>query len=357
MNDLISIIIPVYNAESYIAECMECVMNQTYRNIEVIFIDDGSEDGSAQLCKVYLEKDNRIRYFHKKNGGAASARNVGIKQAHGEFLYFMDVDDILEKSAIELLYNAYQINQVDFVIGNVKHIGIYGQEELEWTIEDKIFENRDAIKNLVFAFADDMKSNKILYSAWGKLYRADIIKKEHLYYNEKMHTHEDNVFVIAYLSYCNSAYYVGECLYIYRHYRRGEIDDKKSYSETGWLSGPLDFRYIVKEVRKILPGKENNQVVGNFYSEYAILTMFHCIRQIKIYSMHDLRILYSIIYRIVKGQKETRRAVTYYVQKHDDNAKIIPFFVKKGWVLLIIITFKFQIINLKKKSKDYNLRV
>ena len=354
MEDLISIIIPVYNAELYIVECMECVLNQTYRNIEVIFVDDGSEDGSAQLCKTYLEKDDRIKYFYKKNGGAASARNIGIIQAHGKYLYFMDVDDILEKNAIEKLYNAYQINQVDFVIGNVKHISIYGMEELEGITEDKIFADREAIKNLVYTFADDMKSNKMLYSAWGKLYRADIIKEKHLYYNEKIHTHEDNVFVIAYLSYCNSAYYVGECLYVYRHYRQTDIDDSKSYSETGWLLGPLDFRYIVREVRKILVGGKYNQVIGNFYSEYAILTIFHCVRQVKIQSAHDLKMLYALIYRIVKREKTTRQAITYYVQKHDDNARIIPFFIKRGWILLIIITFKIQIINLEKKSSEHN---
>lgn len=349
MNELISIIIPIYNAELYLAECMEYVLNQTYHNIEIILIDDGSRDRSAELCKKYLESDNRIKYFYKENGGAASARNYGIEQAYGKYLYFMDVDDFLEKSAIELLYNAYQMYQVDFVIGNVKHICMYGKEELEWPVENRIFKNQSAIEKLVYEFADDMKSNKILYCAWGKLYRADIIKKVPVYFNEKMHTHEDNVFVLEYLSNCNSAYYIGKCLYIYRNYWQHD-SEKKSYGEVGWLAGNLDFRYIVKEVRKILLGKRYNQVIGNFYSEYAIVTMFHCVRQIKIRSGYDLRRLYSIIYRIVT-QKTMQKAITYYVQKHDDNAKIIPFFIKRRWIMLIIITFKLQIAKLERKNK------
>ena len=351
MNDLISIIIPIYDAELYIEECMKCVLHQTYCNLEVILVDDGSEDRSAELCEKYLKMDNRIKYFYKNNGGAASARNFGIKQAHGKYLYFMDVDDLLDENAVELLHNAYITRQVDFVIGNVKHINIYGKEELEWTVKDRIFEGKDSVRKLVYAFADDMKSNKILYSAWGKLYRTDIIKSVPLYFNEKMHTHEDNVFVLAYLSNCNSLYYIGKCIYTYRNFKWST--NKRSYSETGWLTGFLDFRYIVKEVRKILPGKKYNQVIGNFYSEYAILTMFHCCRQIKICSVNDLKKLYFIIYRIVKSSGMMQISIKYYVQKHDDNAKIIPFLIKKEWIMLIIIVFKLQLIKQEKKNKPY----
>ena len=93
--DLISIIVPVYNAETYIEKCMECIRNQTYDNIEIIVINDGSSDKSQELCKLYQEKDERIQYFHKKNGGPASARNEGRRRAKGKYLYFNKRSDSL----------------------------------------------------------------------------------------------------------------------------------------------------------------------------------------------------------------------------------------------------------------------
>lgn len=343
-NDLISIIIPMYNARAYISECMECVTKQTYRNIEVILVDDGSDDGSAALCKKYIEKDDRIRYFYKHNGGAASARNLGIIQASGKYLYFMDIDDVLEKDAIEVMLGIYQKHNVDLVISNVKHVGMYGDEISEWIETDTIFEKKESVHELVYAFADDMKSYKMLYCAWGKLYRADIMKENSICFNEKIRTHEDNVFLIAYIACCSSIYYIGRCLYLYRHYGNGDSVNE-SYSNVGYLAGPMDFKYVVREVRKILVGKEYNRVICNFYCEYAIVIMFHCVRLLKGHSVRELRKLYFIIYRIVKNGPGggVKRAIRYYVQKHDDNFKIIPFFIKRGWIWLIIITFKLQI--------------
>lgn len=334
--DLVSIVIPVYNAQAYIETCMECVQNQTYRNIEIIIVDDGSEDKSAELCNIYARQDVRIKYFHKSNAGPASARNEGIRHASGKYIYFMDVDDILEKDAVELLHNAYQKHDVDFVIGNTKRIDIYGKERAEWKNKNEVFGDRKAVIRFVSSFADDIKSYKVLWSAWGKLYRADIIQKNHLYYNEKVHAWEDVLFVVAYLVYCNSIFYLGDCLYTYIHCGQSNIASNRSYL------GPLDFRYTVKEIRKILKGKEYNQVIGNCYSEYAIWSIFNNVRLLKIHTVQDMRQLYSNIYRIVKDER-LKRSIGYYVQKHDDNARIIPFLIKRGWVWFIIIVFRLQL--------------
>lgn len=344
-DDLISIIIPVYNAELYIAKCMKYVQNQTYSNIEIIFIDDGSNDKSRELCREYVERDFRIKYFYKTNGGPASARNVGIRNAHGKYLYFMDVDDKLEENAIELLYQAYQKENVDFVIGNTKRIDIYGNEHIEWKEEDKIFKDRKEVTDFVYEFANDIKSYKILWSAWGKLYCSEIVKKNHVYYNEKVYAWEDVLFVISYLVYCNSVFYVGKCLYTYCHYGQANIASGRSYL------GPLDFRYTIKEIKKILNGKRYRQVIGNCYSEYAIWSMFNNIRLMKIHSVQDIRKLYSNIYKIAKD-KRLQNSIQYYVQKHNDNARIIPFFIKMGgWIWPIIIIFKLQIRKNEIKSR------
>lgn len=105
-NPLISVIVPVYNIEEYLERCVESVRNQTYENLEILLVNDGSTDGSGALCEELAKKDGRICVFHKKNGGSSSARNLGISQAKGEYLGFVDSDDYISKDMYELLYTA-----------------------------------------------------------------------------------------------------------------------------------------------------------------------------------------------------------------------------------------------------------
>ncbi len=104
MNDLISIIIPVYNVEKYLSNCIDSVIGQTYKNIEIILIDDGSTDGSKRICEEYQKKDSRIRYMYEENSGAASARNLGINNSNGKYIAFIDADDIVKENYVEYMY-------------------------------------------------------------------------------------------------------------------------------------------------------------------------------------------------------------------------------------------------------------
>lgn len=111
--DLISIIVPIYNVSEYLEECLESIINQTYKNIEIILVDDGSTDRSSEICEDYLLKDDRIYVFHKLNGGLSDARNYGIDKAKGSFITFVDSDDILMPNYIEYLYNLLKQNKTD----------------------------------------------------------------------------------------------------------------------------------------------------------------------------------------------------------------------------------------------------
>ena len=117
---MISVIIPVYNVYAYLIECIDSVINQTYMNLEIIMIDDGSNDGSSELCDKIAFKDDRIMVIHKENGGLSDARNVGISKANGEFLFFLDSDDILDKNAIKCMVDFCDDNDVDIVIGQLQ---------------------------------------------------------------------------------------------------------------------------------------------------------------------------------------------------------------------------------------------
>lgn len=116
MNPLISVIVPVYNAEAYLAKCLDSLQNQTYRNMEFVLVDDGSTDGSAAICKAYAEKDPRFVYIHQENGGVSAARNTGIDAASGDYLGFCDSDDWLDADMYETLYSLSEKEQADVAV-------------------------------------------------------------------------------------------------------------------------------------------------------------------------------------------------------------------------------------------------
>ena len=113
MQDLISIIIPVYNVEKYLDRCLKTVVSQTYHNLEIIIVDDGSTDSCHLLCDAWAKKDQRIKVFHKTNGGLSDARNYGVNKATGAYIFFIDSDDCISSKTIEVLYKALKDNNAE----------------------------------------------------------------------------------------------------------------------------------------------------------------------------------------------------------------------------------------------------
>lgn len=117
MRPSITIIVPVYNVEQYLRQCMDSILNQTYQEIEVLLVNDGSTDASDEICREYAERDNRIRYFVKENGGLSDARNYALDRATGEYVTFVDSDDFLMEQALEKLYATSLLGESDLVVG------------------------------------------------------------------------------------------------------------------------------------------------------------------------------------------------------------------------------------------------
>ena len=117
----ISIIVPIYNAEKFLPEAIESLINQTFKDIEIILVNDGSPDGSQKICEKYAEKDERIIVVNKENGGLADARNAGMKVATGKYIMFLDADDMFEPDSCENMYKVIEKNNADYVIGNYQN--------------------------------------------------------------------------------------------------------------------------------------------------------------------------------------------------------------------------------------------
>ncbi|MCJ7691557.1 MAG: glycosyltransferase, partial [Clostridiaceae bacterium] len=170
-NPLISIIVPIYKVETYIRKCVDSILNQTYENLEIILVDDGSPDNCGIICEEYALTDERIKVIHKKNGGLSSARNVGLGTATGEYIGFIDSDDFIESDMYESLYNALIEHKADISV-----CGRYiVQGDRITTISDteipETFTRREALAELVLDEYSGMKN-----FAWDKLYKSELFE-------------------------------------------------------------------------------------------------------------------------------------------------------------------------------------
>lgn len=168
---LISVIIPIYKVEQYLDECIESIINQTYKNLEIILVDDGSPDESTARCDEWTKRDNRIRVIHKKNGGLSSARNAGLDVATGEYISFVDSDDFINLDALQNLYNRFQGDEdiviVSGMIYRYKDGNINALKD-EWRLtEEKVIAAKD--------FLLETLTQKTSHTVWNKLYRRNIL--------------------------------------------------------------------------------------------------------------------------------------------------------------------------------------
>ncbi|MFB4033716.1 glycosyltransferase family 2 protein, partial [Streptococcus pneumoniae] len=123
-NELISIVIPIYNVENYLRQCLDSIVAQTYQNFECLLINDGSPDHSADICREYVSKDSRFRYFEKENGGVSSARNLGIEHSKGEYITFIDSDDWVDSDYLEVLYTTLLEEGADIAVSTYKKFNL-----------------------------------------------------------------------------------------------------------------------------------------------------------------------------------------------------------------------------------------
>ena len=225
MKPLISIIIPVYNAENYLKKCLDSILEQSFQDFEVILVNDGSKDNSGEICQIYAGKDPRIHYIFQENQGVSSARNAGLDAAGGETVYFADSDDWLEKDALSLLLGGYLKYNADLVVADMSFIR-KGKKRLV-RIFDKTFttDSKQWISNYQRACIGygynpnpgGSKKSAGLGSMGNKLYRKEIIDDNNLRFDLYVKgIYEDNLFVINFLQHCNIVSYFAESIYNYR---------------------------------------------------------------------------------------------------------------------------------------------
>ena len=208
MKPTYSIIIPVYNAAKTISKIIESIVNQEYKNIELIPVDDGSKDNSAEIIKQYTKKDQRIKLISQANGGPSSARNNGLKNASGKFIIFCDADDEINGNNLAKILKENENTQSDMVVlgWNIIQKNQNGEIISRRNItqpKQKISGNKDIIVRSIRSFSN----NGRMYNLWNRIYKADIIKNNKLKLREDLKLGEDVLFNFSFLEHINEIYF------------------------------------------------------------------------------------------------------------------------------------------------------
>lgn len=224
----ISVIIPIYNVEKYLKDCINSVINQTYKNLEIILVDDGATDSSGIICDNYAQKDDRIKVIHKKNGGLSSARNEGMKIATGELISFVDGDDYIASDFYEYLYSIMEKNDADISEAEFVRIPEEIVNNAELIISDKnnqiivkeyIYTNMDAL-NLLYGINEHEYVKKVV--VWNKLYKKKLFENI-IFPQGKLHEDEFTTYKVLY----NAEKIVSSTKYIH-----GYVQTQKSIMRT-----------------------------------------------------------------------------------------------------------------------------
>ena len=223
MNPLISVIIPVYNVENYLNDCLDSVLSQTYKNLEIILVDDGSSDKCPCICDEYAKKDSRIRVIHKENEGVSVARNLGLDVARGDYIGFVDGDDFISKDFYRALYDNITKHSAD--ISACLYCNVYEN------IIAKILHDRTLLKS-DYVIANRVEAlrlffeNKINTSSWNRLYRREIIESIRFPIDVKLG--EDVVFTYRTFDNSNAIVFSNNYHYYYRQRKSGAFDSRRN---------------------------------------------------------------------------------------------------------------------------------
>lgn len=256
--DLISIIVPIYNSEKYISSCIDSILKQKYTKFELILVNDGSTDNTENICKKYQAKDQRIKYFKKLNGGVSSARNYGLAKVSGNWLCFIDSDDVVTESYLNsLIDNIPNNNSLVFCNYEKEHKKIYN-------IGNTYVEN----KSMITYFIENLT---MLSAPYAKLYNTDIIKKHQIKFPEDVHMGEDAIFILKYLNHVDGIQVSNSIIYTVKQ-RENSLSSKYNafYSEwQGFLQWKSELETFMKKYGNIFENEKevlwNSRIGETFY--------------------------------------------------------------------------------------------
>lgn len=255
----ISVIVPIYNVEEYLAECLRTIEEQSFASYEVILVNDGSTDSSVEIAKTFVDRNANWHLIHKENGGLSSARNAGIAEAKGEYICFVDSDDYITSDYLQKLYEAARQYQADIVIADYHEVDAVGQDlakdKGKELYQQGLISQADALDALTWVGACHYATAIVV--AWNKLIRTDIMKK--FKYPEGV-LHEDEFLIMPLLLACDRIVWIQDDVYAYRQREGSIMQDEKlafrhlqvldAFEERIHLCEQLDKEALWRQLKK-----------------------------------------------------------------------------------------------------------
>lgn len=336
---LISVVIPVYNVKSYLEECVNSVLSQTYSNLEIILIDDGSTDGSGELCDTLKEKDKRIVVIHKKNAGLGYARNSGLAIFTGKYVTFLDSDDYITSTTIETLYTSLIENHVDECKMGFQRIRndnyICGERKFNF----EVFQGEKA--KIIYAprliGSAPNKHDSIEMCVCGTLFNGDIIREHHLRFpSERELLSEDLFFHIEYLQYADGACTVENTDY---KYRVNATSLTKSYKADRFEKSLIFYEEVVRRLNQYGYGKDEiNRAKRNFFV-YVRASISQEIN----YEKNSMRAAVKNIKKICTNEKLQDIIKSYPVEKLGFTQRVFILCIRYRMAFLLYVLKKLRL--------------
>lgn len=315
--NLISVIMPVYKTEeSHLCKAIESVINQSYRKLEIVLVDDGSPDQCGAICDAYAGTDNRIRVIHKKNGGVSSARNCGLETVTGDYIFFVDSDDTLKGNAIEVLFAIVQKTNADIVICSCKHVKEKNDDN---AIYDgayqclKTVESAEAIKNLSYNIHvfDELEPTAV----WGKLYKKSAV--QNLRFNEKMNVGED--FVFNYFAICKAKVVTYCNLKLYNY----------NFVETSLMNNKIYSPKLMRSFEELVKFAES-QKNSEYFDEVIV---------------RSVNVAFTIYLKTPEKQSIEKNEIEEYIVKYRSSVLTNTKTNLKIRVALVLSTISFKLVR------------
>lgn len=322
----VSIIVPVYNGERYIERCLESILSQSYKEIEVIIVDDGSMDNSKKILEKFLER--RVKLYTKKNEGVSKARNFGIEKATGDLILFVDIDDYIDREMVSKLVEKVGIKEKTFILCD--NLEIYKSE----VFKRKLFESKEIDKEMVIREIGSGKAGLVC----SKLISKKILEENKIRFNPQLKFCEDQIFFLEVAEKAEEFKYIGEELYFYD--RRNEESSTRKYQEN-LLENFLLVQEEIKEIfkRNQLNQKEDLKILERKTFDFYMVCFLNEVRH---KSMSKLvKALYEINFKmkglIVVDEDDRGKSIYKYIKR---NINIKKMSIYKQIVLGKILVFK-----------------
>ncbi|MFC5684431.1 glycosyltransferase family 2 protein [Flavobacterium sp. MAHUQ-51] len=346
-NFSISIIIPVYNVSAYLRQCLDSVINQTYTELEIIIVNDGSTDDSLNICQEYQLIDNRIQLINQQNAGLSAARNTGIDYVQGDYILFVDSDDWIDLNTCQLLVDNVKSTNADVVLFSYcKEFSIHSEEKfiLEGDVTFNENESRKIYRRIIGLYEEELtypENADSIVTAWGKLYKTEIIKSNAIYFTDcKLIGTEDMLFNVYYFLHVKSIVNIHLCLY---HYRKNNQNSLTSVYKSNLM---IQWGELYDRVEQFIENKELDATFQKAFQNRISLGIIG-LGINELYAKTSLLEKYSKLKKILSSERYRKAVIALQLKYFPVHWKVFFFFAKYNMpipLMMMLLGIK-KIIN------------